>query len=247
MKSILKVYGFIQDFFSFLTGGTECISCGIRTLSVPLCRNCQTELLNFVPFDNDRRCSRCGKVLISEIGVCRECSESKAERFLDGMFPVHMYRLWKKDLMFAWKSQGTRTLSPFFASIINKVILNLTENKKIEFDYIVPVPPRPGKMRKVGWDQVDELCHYLQKFYGYEIFYPLERISSREQKTLNKEQRKGNLGAVYRLKEKFNLQGRKFLILDDVCTTGATLDKCSRLLKSAGAEEVYGISLFLVD
>lgn len=247
MKTILKFHKFLQDFISFLTGGSLCVCCGTYTLSVPLCKRCSQKLLNYVPFNENKRCSKCGKELVSEIEICRECNEYKAEKSLNRMFPLHMYRLWKKDLMFTWKSQGCRTLSPFFSSVIDKAIKNLSNEKLIRFDYIVPVPPRPGKIRKNGWDQVDELCRYLHKLYGYEIFYPLERLSSREQKTLNKEQRKGNLGAQYRLKRQFCLNGLKFLLLDDVSTTGATLDKCSRLLKSAGAEEVYGISLFMVD
>lgn len=230
-----------------MTGGTLCIGCGSQTLSVPLCKNCQNKLVNYVPFNAGCRCTKCGKELVSEIEICRECRENETQRTLDGMFPLHMYRLWKKDLMFAWKSQGARTISPVFASVLNKAICDLKNEKIISFDYIVPVPPRPGKIRKVGWDQVDELCRILNRNYGYEIEYPLERMSSREQKTLNKEQRKGSLGAVYRMKDDFSLKGKKFLLLDDVSTTGATLDKCSRILKKNGAEEVYGLSLFMVD
>lgn len=247
MKIILKLQNLLQDFFSFLTGGSECIGCGTHTLSVPLCRCCQSKLINYVPFDDKYRCSKCGKELVSEIEICRECKENQFERSLNGMFPIHMYRLWKKDLMFAWKSQGTRTLSPFFAFIVHSAIQNLLVQKKIDFDFIIPVPPRPGKIRKIGWDQVDELCMFLHRNYGYEIAYPLERLSSREQKTLNKEQRKGNLGAIYRLKAEYMVKPTKYLLLDDVSTTGATLDKCSRILKKSGAEEVYGLTLFMVD
>lgn len=247
MKIILKLLTFLQDFFSFLTGGSKCIGCGNYTLSVPLCKSCQSKLINYIPFDENLRCSKCGKELVSEIEICRECRENQFERSLNGMFPIHMYRLWKKDLMFAWKSQGMRTLSPVFAFIVHNALQDLLKQKKIQFDYIIPVPPRPGKIRKIGWDQVDELCRLLQRNYGYEIIYPLERLSSREQKTLNREQRKGSLGAVYRLKADFKLNSTKYLLLDDVSTTGATLDKCSRILKKSGAEEVYGLTLFMVD
>lgn len=247
MELINRFISSLQDLFSFLTGGSVCVGCGMQSLAIPLCKQCQNALINYVPFNLGMRCSKCGKELVSEIDVCRECKENQYERSLDGIFPLHMYRLWKKDLMFAWKSQGMRTVSPFFSYVLHIAIQRLLQNNQISFDYIIPVPPRPGKIRKKGWDQVDELCRYLHKNYGYQIIYPLERISSREQKTLNKEQRKGSLGAIYRLKPKFTLTGKKFLLIDDVSTTGATLDKCSRILKNNGAEEVYGLTLFMVD
>ena len=240
-----KIYIAVQNVLSFLTGGTECISCGKKTYALPLCKECRNEFLTVTPFKSEERCSVCGKELVSEIGKCSECNE-ESERFLDALFPIHMYRLWKKDLLFAWKSQGQRSLSLFFASVV-KAAIDLLKDCSVEFDSIIPVPPRPGKIKKKGWDQVDELVKILEKKFSLKAEYVLERVSSVEQKSLNKGERKGSLGAKYQLKSGAELNAKRCLILDDVITTGSTMEKCAKLLKKAGAEEVYGLSLFMVD
>ena len=247
MEIFEKAYSAVQNVISFLTGGTDCICCGMQTYAVPLCKTCRKKFLEYVPFNENKRCSVCGKELVSENGVCTECAKSEQKRLLDGLFPVHMYRLWKKDLLFSWKSEGQRRLSHFFAGLASKAIEELKAGKSVKFDAIVPVPPRPGKIRSKGWDQVDELCRILEKRYSYPVKRLLVRLSSVEQKSLNKNERKGGKGAKYSLKKGVNAGGMSFLIIDDVVTTGSTLEKCAGLLKKAGAGEVYGLSLFMVD
>ena len=51
---------------------------------------------------------------------------------------------------------------------------------------VVPVPPRPGKIRQKGWDQIDELCFYLRNLYGIETLPFLRRLTRFQQKKLNR-------------------------------------------------------------
>lgn len=93
---------------------------------------------------------------------------------------------------------------------------------------------------------MDELCSILKRKYGFKIEYPLERYTRQEQKKLTKDQRINGKGSEYGLRLK-KIEGKRVLILDDVITTGATIEKCAFLLKNAGVKEVYGMSLFMVD
>ena len=68
-----------------------------------------------------------------------------------------------------WKSQEIRSLSLLFAKSLNIAL------KKLEVKYIVPVPPRKGKIQEKGWDQIDELCNLLEYLYGFKILRLLER------------------------------------------------------------------------
>jgi predicted amidophosphoribosyltransferase len=125
----------------------------------------------------------------------------------------------------------------------------------------VPVPPRPGKIRRTGWDQAVSLAGRLDLLYrrnrsrlplrmppASEASYPclpvcrcLKRLPSKTQKELNREERKRNLkGRIIRIKE----VPRRVLLFDDVITTGSTLDACAEILKEGGAERVYAVSLF---
>ena len=74
---------------------------------------------------------------------------------LDGVFPLYPYRLWYKNLLFAWKTEGERNLSPVLAAAVHRALGLLYGNAPVPC--LVPVPPRPGKIRRKGWDQVDEL------------------------------------------------------------------------------------------
>jgi len=105
---------------------------------------------------------------------------------------------------------------------------------------IVPVPPRPGKIRKNGWDQVEYLAQQLVK-KGLPLTRCLKRLPSKSQKELGRENRYHNLkGRIVPVKQVPDTA----IVIDDVLTTGSTLDACAAALKEAGAQSVYGLCLF---
>ncbi len=187
---------------------------------------------------------------MSESGLCMECRERDGESSLDALFPLHSYRQWKKELAFAWKSEGQRRLSPLFARLLFMAVKELG----LEKTPIVPVPPRPGKIKEKGWDQVDELAKILRKKRGLIVRDDiLLRKSAGQQKKLSRDERLGAAGAVYDLRPEFRNLERfqdvpaEAVLLDDIVTTGATMEKCAWLLKSVGVQKVYGLALFRVD
>jgi len=180
-----------------------------------------------------------------------ECREREGESSLDALFPLHSYRQWKKELAFAWKSEGQRRLSPLFARLLYKALRELG----LQSLALVPVPPRPGKIKETGWDQVDDLARFLRKKYGIQVRDDiLARKSGGQQKKLDRDERLGAAGAVYDLRPPFRdavsspaAVPKEAVLLDDIVTTGATMEKCAWLLKAAGVEKVYGLALFRVD
>jgi ComF family protein len=105
---------------------------------------------------------------------------------------------------------------------------------------LVPVPPRPGKIRRSGWDQVEYLARRLEKS-GLPVRRCLRRLVSRTQKKLGRRERLENLAGRFIATAP---APRQALIIDDVMTTGATLEACAAALKGAGAERVCGVCLF---
>lgn len=243
-------------FLSALSGVNRCLRCGfVSSNLLPLCPKCVLELQNYVPLNSPRRCVKCGKLLVSEMEICMECRERDGESSLDALFPLHSYRQWKKELAFAWKSEGQRRLSPLFGRLLFKA---LRETGWHKFQ-LVPVPPRPGKIKERGWDQVADLAQYLKKKRKIMVREDiLVRKSQGQQKKLGRDERLGAAGAVYELRPEFGavLEGgaaagtpvpAQVVLLDDIVTTGATMEKCAWLLKAAGAQKVYGLALFRVD
>jgi ComF family protein len=109
----------------------------------------------------------------------------------------------------------------------------------------VPVPPKPGKIKKTGWDQIEYLAKLLEK-PQVPVLRCLERLPSVSQKELNKEKRRENLKNKIVLRKQGNATQalpKTVILFDDVYTTGSTLDVCAAALKSGGAERVYGICL----
>lgn len=174
-----------------------------------------------------------------------ECRESTLLNHLDGIYPVFSYRLWNTNLLCRWKLEGERQLSDFYSEILNKRLLQL-KDKTGDF-YIVPVPPRPGKIKETGWDQVQELSEFLEYQYNYKVLRMMERRSSVQQKTLDRSERLETIGKSYFVKKEVNQIPESVCIIDDVMTTGATLESCAEKLKEAGVKKVYAVTLFSVD
>ncbi len=106
----------------------------------------------------------------------------------------------------------------------------------------VPVPPRPGKIKETGWDQVEYLVkQILSLSKETKVCRCLKRSKSKVQKKLDRKERLENMkGRIY-LK---TAPPKIALIIDDVITTGSTLEVCSEVLKEGGTEKVYGLCLF---
>nr|WP_318692444.1 hypothetical protein [uncultured Treponema sp.] len=142
-----------------------------------------------------------------------------------------------------------RGLSTFVALLCHKAI---DANFNIEQKVIIPVPPRSGKIREKGWDQIDETCSVLENLYGYRVLRLLRRKDSVQQKKLDRNQRLDESEERYVLSGKGigikreNLPKRVILI-DDVMTTGITVESCAKVLKSIGIEKVDVLTLFIVD
>lgn len=239
----------VQNLVSLFLGGEKCVCCSKKTLRIPLCTKCLPKLFEIGFMET---CAVCGRELVSEIGVCTYCRQNPALQSVDGAYSLHCYQLWKKSLLFSWKLEDKRTLSPYFASVFYRK-LKLLEEENGSPLCVVPVPPRKGKIRERGWDQIDELCFYLKKGWGVRILPLLERMSHTQQKKLDRFQRIEGISSSYRLKNRKWIQ-RKFpflpetvVLADDVLTTGSTVESCARELKKLGIKRVFSLTLFIVD
>lgn len=242
----------VRKSFSALFGEETCVCCGKNSFDIPLCKKCLEKLKKEIKPPGvclKERCSVCGKQLISENEKCMACREEPVIKSADFVFPLFTYRLWRKELLFEWKLAEKRGLSAIFAEILfNQINVLWPEARPV----IVPVPPRPGKIREKGWDQIDELCNFLKYRYGMKVEHLLERRSVFQQKKLNRENRLEKTKNSYalrkrRLGEPEIVYPEEVLLIDDVLTTGITVENCAFLLKKAGCQKVSALTLFIVD
>lgn len=241
---------FLRLVLNYAYGGGNCLVCGKETVLGQVCKECRENYLFKLctPREGESRCSVCGKLLLSESGTCMSCRKENIIESCDRVFSIVPYRLWGKTLMFHWKMLEKRGLSPLMAEMCHKAMDSRFEKGVA----IVPVPPRPGKIRKKGWDQIDEISRFLEFRYGHKVLRLLRRVDSVQQKKLDRKHRLEDSGERYVLSKKGlklkreNLP-KRVIILDDVMTTGITVESCAKLLKSLGIEKVYALTVFIVD
>ncbi|GAB1482846.1 hypothetical protein MASR2M78_16620 [Treponema sp.] len=164
-----------------------------------------------------------------------ECRVHEKPAF-ESAFALYPYGGAAKKLLCSYKFSTFRPVAHFYCVQLATCI------KKLEAEWgsiqeIVPVPPRPGKIKKKGWDQVETLARSL-KARGFPVNSCLRRLKSRSQKELNRSDREKNLiGKIICTKD----VPESALLIDDVITTGATLNECARVLKKAGCLQVYAL------
>jgi ComF family protein len=196
----------------------------------PVCAPCASSLRPW----RGARCPSCGIPLVSEIGRCMRCRGR--DRAFDSACPLFPYEGPMRSLVSACKKGGRRSLTILFAELLAAEILRSWPERTV-----VPVPPRPGKLRALGWDQVEEIARDLER-RGLPVSRPLERRDSAEQKALGRGERGANARKAYVLR-KGCLSPELPLLIDDVITTCATLEACAAALKEGGALSVAALAL----
>ncbi|WP_162510680.1 ComF family protein [Treponema endosymbiont of Eucomonympha sp.] len=235
---------------SVLAGADSCLCCGKPTRSLPLCAACADTLSRYEGLET--RCARCGRVLLSESGTCTDCRRAERDGCLSFCFPIFAYRLWRQELVFAWKTRGNRLFTPLLAGVAVSALENELRLRETGAA-VVPVPPRPGKIRSAGWDQVEDLCRWLETRHKVPVQRLLRRRSAQQQKRLNSGERRENArrafclsGRAERMAARRELPAR-IILLDDIRTTGATLDACASTLSRAGVADIRALVLFGAD
>lgn len=210
----------------------RCLSCGLPSPSGTLCRSCQARFQPVAPSDLGwGRCPVCGQVRLAEADRCVDCSaQDWSFPEVDGLFGYQepggeLLRLYKfggqSALAGAWARQAAARLVPGGP--------------------LVPVPPLRRHLWRRGWDPVETFIRALARESGQPVWRVLVRRRSASQKTLDRGGRQENARLSYRLvrRQTPRLSGTPLVwLVDDVVTTGATIEACSRLLRDAGVGEV---------
>ena len=216
-----------------------------------LCSEClddideETYAANLCEDGENARCDICGKPLVSEQGRCLACRSEEKHSF-DRMIVMYPYTGKYQKILAAYKFGKNLALGHFWAKKIKKAVKGIVLAFKGKDIAVVPVPPRPGKIKKQGWDQVEYLARLLEKGdkkkHGTKITVNrcLKRLPSKIQKELSRKDRLKNLQNRIALVKK---PPEIAIIIDDVITTGSTMEVCACTLKAGGTEKVYGICL----
>ena len=183
-------------------------------------------------------CLKCGTPMKREVELCDNCKNT-AHAFSQSK-AIFRYTGDMKNAMYRFKYANKRCYGAVFARHAVKNYGSWIKLKNL--DAIVPVPMYDKKKRKRGYNQAEVFARELSKVTGVPVESEIVRreIDTIAMKQLNRLKRKKNLLNAFILAKNV-VQFRKVLIVDDIYTTGTTMDEVARTLKNGGVEEVYGL------
>lgn len=211
------------------------------------------QTLNSLLFPTKHICLFCKEKNGSIKGyICKECYENlevlNREVQIDSIYINRIYyslsyNRFIREMMKNYKYNGKNYLYKPFGEIMLRTI----ENKKIaeDIDIIIYIPTHKRKEALRGYNQAELLAVYISK----NLEKPLLRQNliktkcTKEQSHSNKIDRIINLKGSFQIKDPSEIEGKRILLVDDIITTGVTMDECSRVLINNGAKEVIGIAL----
>ncbi len=186
-------------------------------------------------------CFKC-QATISVLGVFVPLENTK---FLDDHSALGFFEensLLQK-LLYAYKYDFVEDVLKIFQILLQQ-FLNLNKQYFEQLELIVPVPLHKRRFAERGFNQAEEIA----KILAAELDVPFENIlirkkSTKQQAKLQKDERIKNIKDAFVLKENFDIKGKNILLVDDVFTTGSTLDESARILKEAGAGLIKAFTL----
>ena len=199
-----------------------------------LCAECCGKLPRIVP----PFCNRCGKPQMSG-SFCPSCWGIKAS--IDGIRSPFYFEGTIRKAIHELKYYNLRALADPLAELLY-VYMQMSD---ISCDIIIPVPLHRGRLRQRGYNQSGLLAARLGKLAGLPVIEDcLVRVkdSKPQARTKSGEERRENVSGAF-ICHDGNLQGRRVLLIDDVCTTGATLEACAETLKKKGVISVWGLTI----
>lgn len=202
-----------------------------------VCRDCLGQLKRIErPY-----CMKCGKTLEwEEDEYCQDCT--RIPKSYKRGFPVFFYKDPLKGALYDFKYKNQREYGAFFADCMWGQYGEVM--KQLAIDGIVPVPVHRRKKRSRGYNQAEVLAVQFGKHLKCPVYpHYLERVvDTNPQKELDDRQRMENLKNAFKIGQN-KIKLNQILLVDDIYTSGATVEACTRVLLAAGAEAVYYTSV----
>lgn len=194
---------------------------------------------------------------INKENVCTKCRYelkefelAKRRKYVDKNFDeiAYLYRYdgIVRDRIIEYKFNESGYLYKTFSECLlkNKKIVNFIKN----YDIIIPVPIHKKRKNKRGYNQTELIAKRIGKELGIKIQTKIlnKQKNTKPQSTLNGVERKSNLQNAYILKDEYKLKNKKILLIDDIYTTGNTVNECCRVLRH-GQPKRIGVLIIAKD
>lgn len=202
-----------------------------------VCDECSRNL----PYIHSPRCMKCGKQIESdEVEFCYDCS-SKTHLYFQGC-GLWSYSEMTKHSIHNFKYKNKRCYGEFYGKEMAQQLGDIIHLWNA--DVLVPVPLHKSRLKERGYNQANILAYELSKYIGIPVDKELiiRNKNTVPQKELDDFERAKNVENAFKIVKNV-VQYKKVILIDDIYTTGTTIDACARKLLASGVMKVYYISL----
>jgi len=210
----------------------RCVGCG--RLGGFLCPECLGKLSRLLP----PLCPNCGRPQASGI-ICPDCWQRQTE--IDGIRSLFRFDDIIRKAIHQLKYRNLKAISPCLAELLADYLIS----NPLPGEALMCVPLHTRRLRERGYNQSNLLARRL----GERIDLPvIENCLIRVKQTqpqvraADVEERRRNVADAFMCRDE-RVNGRQIILIDDVCTSGATLESCAVALKNKGATSVWGLTL----
>lgn len=218
----------------------HCVGCGGREEPGKwLCDGCEAQVIRI----DGPKCAICSRPYEGAIDIfaCPNCRD--AAMHMDFAVAVVRSKGLARDLIHRFKYGREFHLR----RVLGEWLLEAFEDERLaamEAPRLVPVPLHPARRRERQFNQAEALAEWVARRRGLRVVRPLRRRRHTITQThFDRRERMQNLRAAFALRQNAAVKDQSFLLVDDVLTTGATLDECARVLLEAGARAVRAITV----
>ena len=218
-------------------------SMGGRTVKIPVscaypvCDTCKGQ----ITYVQEPACKQCGKPLEGERQeFCGDCAR-KEHAFLQGK-ALWVYKGAVKESIYRLKYGNRREYAVSYAQELLRQYGGWLYRRQL--DAVIPIPLHRNRKRQRGYNQAELIARELGRLLEVPVRSDvlLRTVNTRPQKELNDKERKNNLKKAFKIAEN-GVQLDCVLLVDDIYTTGSTMDGAAQMLKEAGVSRVYAVSV----
>lgn len=203
-----------------------------------ICSECRDKLTFII----EDKCPVCGKPTYqsSSLQRCSYCI-NKTFYFKKAISPLEFKGLLRKSI-YRYKYES----KPYLYKSFGEFMINALKKESIEnIDLIVPVPLHRSRKAERGYNQAELLAKYLSSKLNIpqDSKNLIRAKATRIQNRLSRHEREKNIKDAFKIKDSGVFKYKRILLVDDIFTTGATVNECSKILMECGANEVYVITI----
>ncbi len=218
----------------------RCYCCKTDLQDYGLCSICYSKL-SF----SYNKCCYCNSAISNNSNVCGLCV--KKSKYFENIYFACLYQDVIRKLIYDYKFNGQTDLSKFLANLIYQY--TLIKNKNLEDSIIIPIPIHRYKLFKRGYNQTSLLGKELFKLFNCHINNNVLAKSKNtlQQVGLDQKQRINNLTNSFEVKNIHLIKNKHIILLDDVITTGATINECAKILYSTNVKSIDVLAIAKVE